>query len=936
MKIPVVDKFPRGRAVFAATLSAVLILCQFGPFSSAETAVAADVIIEPPSDVKFVDVPDAAFENKINDAGYYDRLFPDGVKGLSVSTQSAGDKQDRVKTQAVVFSDLADFDWRNDWSDPLKRDQRPACSPVFPTRNQGAFGSCWSFAALASAEGSLVMNGLVSNASENYLSPYHLVFSAYNEYTFAPQVVQSNVDMNSYSKAAMNGGGNSDMAGSALSKWFGPTSEAQYGYPTTANPAAITSIDQLKQSGYHMQDALNFPSPNDEITGVAGGRGAASVIPGQLNAIKNALYIYGPLATSYSANGTYRQTGVYYDGPVNGSTTYYQTANNSANHAVVIVGWNDSIPATAFDNGSGIIPRGDGAFLIQNTWGEKWGDGGGFFWLSYYDPSIGISTYFSMYNTSNSDNLYYWDDSGYAGAAYYNLSWYAGKSINYMSNVFSVTEQTAANSIQAVGLYTPSPGTQYEISVYRNPPAGNPSGGEALPIGGGGATAMYATSMFAGYHTIFFGQPQYLIAGDTFAVVIKALNNNADDSALTCEGVLFSYGSNVDNVNIGAGQSYYSSDGSNWTDLSTTYATAGSGLGNFNIRVYTSGVGVASIGISPEYPVQDTYKVGEEFNYSVGKIRIAYADGAVSYVPLLDNNVDIKGFDSTTPGTKTISVTVRGHTFTYNISVTEWHDVTGMTEITGAPDVYNYDPGEATHDISLSASVLPANATEKDIEWTVTGPAVISATGDSTATLSFTGVEGDVAVAATSKSNRKFGSSASILSALKVTSITSPLKTVYMKKSSSYTLPFVVYNGSAIVNPPLTYTSSAPKTLSVSQGGKMRAYNVKKNTKVTVTIAASNGYQKAFTVYVVPKAKKLKSVKFSGVPSKMKVGAYKQLTLKLGPSSATNITPKFSSSKPAVLTVDSTGKIFAKKKGNAKITVKAGGRKITTKTIKVS
>jgi uncharacterized protein YjdB len=417
---------------------------------------------------------------------------------------------------------------------------------------------------------------------------------------------------------------------------------------------------------------------------------------------------------------------------------------------------------------------------------------------------------------------------------------------------------------------------------------------------------------------------------------VKVLNNNADDSALTCEGILFNYGGNTDNVKIGSGESYYSADGSRWTDLSTTYARAGSGLGNFNIRVYTSGVGISSVGFSSEYPVQNIYKVGEEFNYSVGRIQIAYADGAVSYIPLLDSNVKISGFGSESPGMRTVSISFMGNTLTYNINVIEWHGVTGVTEISGAPKIYNYDAGEKTHDINLSASVSPSNASDKNIEWSVTGPALITSTGISTAKLSFTGEEGDVTVTATSKDARKFENSVSVLSATKVTSIASPLKTIYMKKNSSYTLPFLVYNGNTVVSPPLTYASSAPKVLSVSQGGKLKARSVRKNTKVTVTVTASNGYKKAFTVYVVPKAKKLKSAKLSGVPSKLKRGAYKQLTLKLGTSSATNLTPKFSSSKPAVLAVDRSGKVFAKKKGSARITVRVGGRKVTTKTIKVS
>jgi C1A family cysteine protease len=922
MKAIDIHKRLRGRVALTAILVAALLLCPFSPFAAEEVAVAADQAIEPPSDAKFVDVPDAAFEDKINDAGYYDRLLPGGVKK----------QEDRTKVQSLALDNLTKFDWRSDWNNASKLNQRPSCSPIFPTRNQGAFGSCWSFAALASAQGSLAMNGLASNVSANDLSPYHLVFSVYNAYTFASEVQQSNSDMNSHSKAALNGGGNSDMAGSALSKWFGPMPESQYGYPTTADPTAITSLTQLNQSRYHMQDALNFPSPNDEKTGVAGGKGAASVILPQLNAIKNAVYVYGPLSTSYSANGTYRQTGAPYDA-INGSTTYYQTASSGANHAVILVGWNDSIPASAFNNGSGIIPKGDGAFLMQNTWGANWGDGGGFFWLSYYDPSIGISTHFSIYNASNADNLYYWDDAGYAGAEYYNLSWYAGKQINYMSNVFTVTTREA-NSIQAVGLYTPAPGTQYEISVYRNPPAGNPSGGAPLPIGNNGSTVMQTTATYAGYHTIYFGQVQHLDVGDTFAVVVKVLNNNADDSALTCEGVLFNYGGNADNVTIGAGQSYYSSTGSDWSDLSTTYARAGSGLGNFNIRAYTSGVEIASIGLSAEFPAQDTYKVGDAFNYGAGKIQITYADGAINYIPLADNNVQMAGFNSETPGTRTIHISFMGKTFTYNINVIEWVSVTGVDEI-DAPVIYNYDPDATTHDIDISAAVSPSNASDKHIEWSVTGPAVITSTGISTARLSFTGKECRVTVAAISKESDEFSASVCILSATKTTSISSPLKTIYLKKNSSYTLPLQVYNGNGSVKPPLTYTSSAPKTLSVTQKGKLKAHGVRKDTKVKVTVTASNGYKKVFTVHVVPKAKKLKSAKLAGVPSKLKKGARKQLTLKLGTPSATNLTPKFSSSKPSVLTVDSAGKIFAKKKGKARVTVRVGGKKATTKILKV-
>ncbi|MDR3225036.1 MAG: lectin like domain-containing protein [Clostridiales Family XIII bacterium] len=909
-------------------------------YSSA--AEPADSSITPPDHVTFINVPDTAFEHKINNEDYYKKLFGDGATGLAApagDSQASAEAKGRkggISTQAVTWSNLSDFDWRTDWNDSSKLDQKPKSSPVFPTRDQGEFGTCWAYSALASAESSLVTSGLATSSSSNFLSPYHLVFSAYNAYTFAADIESSNSGMNTFAKAALNGGGNADMAGSAMSKWFGPMPESQYKYPTGANPSAITSLAQLNQSRYHLQYALNFPSPNDEKVGVASGKGAASLVSSQLSAIKNAIYTYGPLATSYYADGTYKQTNTYYGGQSNGSTTYYQTAKNYADHGVTLVGWDDNVPAAAFDNGSGIRPKGNGAFLIQNSWGESWGDGGGFFWLSYYDPSIGTSTYFSLENTAGSDDIYYWDDVGYAGANYYNLSWYTGSQINYMSNVFTVGSQAAAHSIESAGVYASSPGTTFSVSIYKNPPADNPSGGTALAIGNSGSTAVNSTAKFAGYQTILFANPQHLDAGDTFAVVVKVLNNNTDGSALTCEGVLYDYGTDADHVTISSGQSYYSADGKKWTDLSSTYATAGSGLGNFNIRAYTSGIGVTSIGLSSDNPVQKTYKVGEAFNYKVGNIQISYADGTKSNIPLINNNVQLSGFDTTAPGTRTIKITFMGKTLTYQISVIEWTWVTGVVGIKGVPSIYKYSANAKAHSIDISSSVSPANASDKKINWSVTGPAIIKSTGTSTATLTFSGKDGEVIVTATPNDANKLVKTARILVVPKVTAIVSPVKTIYVKKNSSYTLPCIAYDGNTPVSTSLSFASDNTNALTVSEKGRVKTKNVKKKTKVIVTATSESGYKKKFTLYVVPKQMKLKSLKITGAPSKLKRGKYKQLSLKLNPSSVTNAVPKFTSSKPGVLSVDKTGKIYAKKKGEAKVTVRVAGKKAVTKYIKVT
>ena len=54
------------------------------------------------------------------------------------------------------------------------------------------------------------------------------------------------------------------------------------------------------------------------------------------------------------------------------------------NHAIKIVGWDDDYSKTNFKN----QPNNNGAFIVQNSWGEDWGDNG-LFYMSYEDLYAG-------------------------------------------------------------------------------------------------------------------------------------------------------------------------------------------------------------------------------------------------------------------------------------------------------------------------------------------------------------------------------------------------------------------------------------------------------------------------------------------------------------------------------------------------------------------
>lgn len=127
----------------------------------------------------------------------------------------------------------------------------------------------------------------------------------------------------------------------------------------------------------------------------------------------------------------------------------------------------------------------------------------------------------------------------------------------------------------------------------------------------------------------------------------------------------------------------------------------------------------------------------------------------------------------------------------------------------------------------------------------------------------------------------------------------------------------------------VTYTSSNPKVLAVRANGEINSKRVAKATKVTVTIKAAKASKKV-TVWVVPKESKVKAS--ASVAKTMKVGTVSWVTASA--KKGTNAHVTFASSKESVVTVDKYGKLTAKKKGKAKITVKVGDKSVK-KTVTV-
>lgn len=197
--------------------------------------------------------------------------------------------------------------------------------------------------------------------------------------------------------------------------------------------------------------------------------------------------------------------------------------------------------------------------------------------------------------------------------------------------------------------------------------------------------------------------------------------------------------------------------------------------------------------------------------------------------------------------------------------------------------------------------------------WTSSKKSV--ATVDKNGKITATSKEGTAVITVTLASGKTAKVTVTV-KMIRTTKLTKVPKTLSLTTGKKYTLKPVVTPSNS--QEKVTYKSSNTKIATVSSTGVITA---KKVGKVTITV--QSGKQKATVTLTVKKAPALKAIK--NVPPKKIITKGKTYTLKpqLYPSGAiAKIT--YTTSNKSIATVDSKGKITAKKKGTAVITVKAG------------
>ena len=373
---------------------------------------------------------------------------------------------------------------------------------VTSVKDQQTSGNCWAFTALAVLESCILKaTGETLDLSEENMKN---IIAMYSDYGW---------------KMDTNEGGYDNMPWGYLAGWLGPVDETDdlFDDKSTLSPILnsiihVQNIKFLKRSSF---------TDNDEI--------------------KRAVLNYGAVGTGMYFSGYYLNTRNF---------AYYYMGTGG-NHAVTIVGWDDTYSKYNFKH----TPQGDGAWIVRNSWDSSWGNDG-YFYVSYYDtcfaaPNVEASAYtFILNDTIRFDRNYQYDIAGMTDY------FYKATSNALYKNRFT---STCDEYLAAVSTYFEK-ATNWTATVLVN---------DEIKDALSGISA-------SGYYTFNLNKFIPVKSGDVFEVIFN-ITTSGD------VGVPISEIYSLNKLVYAPGVSYISWDGVNWFDLYNL-------TGSYSTHPYNSGV----------------------------------------------------------------------------------------------------------------------------------------------------------------------------------------------------------------------------------------------------------------------------------------------------------------------------------------------------------
>lgn len=464
---------------------------------------------------------------------------------------------------------------------------------VTDVKHQEDTYACWAFATNASIESNL----LVNNLGEYDLSEAHMELLTQNTYDYG---------LLTFNRKA-NVGGTYYISSAYLMNSYGPILEEYLPFTKLLNLYDKTDIIE--------NDKVLGVDSNLDVNSIAFlGNSSGSCDNDTIKDIKEYLISYGALATTIHAksNITYSKY-QFYDGKsytdMEGNVV---DANQNVDHAVTIVGWDDTISKDKFISDN--KPNNDGAFVIKNSYGEKeefmstnefqeylfanfetelnelgindaseipneftkeflsylfnietnqveiendiiyivFGNNG-YQYVSYEDINICnlVTGYFNV-DEEVEENSYFYDDLGY------NSSYYLKNEIGYFANIYS--KKTTGNELlKEISIYFTTPNQKYEI-YFAN--------GEEFDLNKFTKIAS-GVSTFVGYHSIDI-LDKTIITEDKYTIIVKLEDEEQVNFGASRKFLVADLNSSLlwyNSIEFQEGVQFLSIDGVNYSDV---------------------------------------------------------------------------------------------------------------------------------------------------------------------------------------------------------------------------------------------------------------------------------------------------------------------------------------------------------------------------------
>ena len=502
-------------------------------------------------------------------------------------------------------------------------------------KDQQNTNQCWTFSTTSIFETTIAK----TKGKSLLFSPRHIEYATSRTFL-------NGINNKGYNRE-IDSGGNVYIGFNYSTAGNGPVLEADMPFENNKNKINLSEI-QNKTVATKLEEYRIFPSIEKKITNnvIEYSNGAikgteSTYTEEDVNnirtLIKNHIMNYGAVS-AYNYMGDkaqYFNTEKVNNGKANGYAYYCNDSSIVPNHAVTIVGWDDTYSADNFNDNC--KPKNNGAYIALNSYGQSLFNNG-YFYISYDDvlvenQMLGITKTEDV----DYDNIYQYDEFGQS----------------YQIQLLEHTNNTNLTSAYVANVYTKNKEVEgkkeylNEISIS----VADTSNVEIFAnVENDDKTKMVKVAspgiLETGYYTIKLSTP-IKITGKKFVVGAKYTNQEGVVIPVECN--LSANGGNTgywDVVTGEEGQSFLSADGTEWADLSEELKES-----NVCVKAFTT---------YEEEQLDQEIKV-ENINLNKNKLEMTEEECTNLEVAFNPSNATNKNVKWTTEDSNIVSVDERGN-----------------------------------------------------------------------------------------------------------------------------------------------------------------------------------------------------------------------------------------------------------------------------------